>query len=239
MKGLVKLIFLIAVLLFVKVVVAEEDSQYYVGLSGGFTDSILGSPDNGPATAGAAFSGQPYGNNLDLDYTLGIKAGWLHSDYWRFDLAYQHLGGDMDWQTRFPGVPVDGIFAADFESNVILVNAYLSLKSFGKFKPYAGVGIGAAFNELDSISEAAVGIPVFAFPEDNTTTEFAYRFMLGGNYSLTDAWKLDFELSMMNIGDFSSGNSRTFLGGAQQPIGKYKFEDTWIGSATIGIQYHF
>jgi len=64
----------------------------------------------------------------------------------------------------------------------------------------------------------------------------------GTDYFLTENLLLNIDLSLMNIGDASSGSSRTLgplYGGATQTIGDYEFEDIWLGALTVGLKYHF
>ena len=236
MKYVFKITITAIIILFAKNIVAAEPNTFYIEAFAGYADSAFGSPDGGTPTAGANFLGKTFDHDLDSGFVPGVKLGWMQSEKLRFDISYQYHDADFDYQTNFVGVFCCSPFSADFQSNVILANAYFSPKRFGKFNPYVGVGIGAAINKLDSIRE---GDPLLAIVQEDKTTELAYRFSLGSDYSISENWKLNLDLSILNIGDFSSGNNRTFLNGNTQPVGEYEFEDTWIWSTFFGIRYLF
>lgn len=63
---------------------------------------------------------------------------------------------------------------------------------------------------------------------------------VGTDYILTKNVSLNVDLSLLNIGDVSSGNTRTLVStGTEQAIGAYKFEDIWIRTLTMGLKYRF
>ena len=97
---------------------------------------------------------------------------------------------------------------------------------------------------LSSIIEHGYPNGTTADIQSGKKTEIAYRLALGTDYSLTDAWVLSFDLSMLNIGDFSTGNSRDVLYNGKwaqnnQSIGESEFENTSIKSANLGIRFLF
>jgi len=271
MKIVTIIVTLASSFLFVNTVVAKEANTFYIGIFGGSADSVFGSPKNGDSDAGRAydgsiFAGSIYNNDLNLSHVVGAEVGWLLSDKWRFDLAYYNLGGDMDWTTDINWTTLDDefavsdhIFAADFQSHLILVNAYFSPIILGKFKPYVGVGIGVAVNKLSSIvgpyAAASIGNLGFSsFVESDTTTKLAYRLAFGLEYLLNERWILGLDFSFINIGGFSSGSAGKFINGHLETENEFgvdvenefgvdvlgdKFEDVWIRSITLGLKYIF
>jgi opacity protein-like surface antigen len=198
----------------------------------------MGSPSAGSNTSGASFTGQSRDIDLDYNETFGIRAGYIVSDNFRFDISFYDVGSELDWMTDFPGIGTS-TFTADIDSQILLVSAYYNFTTKTNFSPYLGLGIGYSRNKFKSGKEYFDDGSLGASVASNTETEFAYRLSIGTDYVFTENLLLNVDLSSMNIGDASSASRRTFNDGSTQTIGAYEFEDIWLSTLTMGLKYRF
>lgn len=192
-------------------------------------------------SSGAFFNGHAKDIEVDGGSVYGVRIGRELSGSWSFDFSYYYMKNDCNWTTEFEYGSIDGKFTADIESMAFFISTYYTFfKKEWKMLPYFGLSLGISRNEFKSSKESYDGgFNAYAYPSDNTETGFAYRFAIGTNYILTDNLKLNLDLSMMNLNSASSGDYRTFPDGQNETIGKYKFEDLWMGSICIGLKYLF
>ena len=224
-------------------VYAEDSSPYYVELFGGQGSSVSG-PDEGPDTVGGNFNGRMRDVNLDVGKIYGIRAGYIMSDNYRFDISYYKTKSDLDWLADFSSTLDVSDFVADMDSQIVLVSAYYNFNTGNSFSPYVGVGVGLSRNEFKSAAESILGTGLHvSYPASNTKTQFAYRLAVGADYLFTKNLSFNADFSLINIGDASSGNTRLDSTSppivTSTPIGAYKFEDIWIRALTVGLKYRF
>ncbi len=217
-------------------VYAEDFNPYYVELFSGQAVSIYGGPNSGPDTSGGSFNGRMSDINLHVNTMNGVRIGYRVSNNYRFDISYYKIKSNLDWTTNFPGNHHTE-FIADMDSRLILLSAYYDFTTINSFSPYIGVGIGQSRNEFKSGEEFSNGKHL-TYLKDKTTIGLSYRLAVGIDYLLSQNLSFTADLSLVNIGDASSGDERT-AGNTTHSIGVYKFEDMWIRTISIGLKYHF
>ena len=81
------------------------------------------------------------------------------------------------------------------------INFFYDIPTGIRLRPYAGAGLGAIRFEAHDITLA--GFP----PTNGRNTLFAYRFMAGMSYALSDAWRLllGYRFMGMSAPDFETG----------------------------------
>ena len=215
----------------------NEGNPFYVELSGGYASTTLGSPERGSTKSGRNFNGRTYNHDLDMNEIFGVKLGYQASETLRFDIGYFMTGGDISWDTNF-GSSGMANFHGDLAVDLFLASGYYSFQEIRNFTPYVGVSVGFSRNKFSSLEESSAGV-TYAYPEANTETNLAYKLSVGTDYRITDNFTLNLDLSLVNIGDFSTGNKRTYANGIIQPIGAYEFDDTWFTSLSLGVRYNF
>lgn len=127
------------------------------------------------------------------------------------EIAYRH--NDMESADFFG--PVDG----EMSSLAFMANAYYDFGSSDwSFRPYLGIGIGAASVTLNSID----------YPANDTSTAFALQIMLGGSIALSDGLAMTVDLR-----SFGAVPEFVDLGGAP-------FEQAYgVGSLMVGVRKSF
>ncbi|NJL18611.1 MAG: outer membrane beta-barrel protein [Nitrospira sp.] len=221
---------------------AAEDNSLYVEAFGGNAGNVFGMPD-GKNNVGASFDGRTKSIDMSRNGLFGVRMGYKISSNWHTDLSYYSVDSDLDWSASFPpttafpqGATTN--FIAELDSQVLLVSAYYSFNSESKLSPYVGLGLGVARNKLHRATESFEG-QQFASIKNSTQQSVAYRAAVGADYSISEKWKLNMDLSLINLSEATSGATRTLPGGLLEPIGRYEFDDIWRASFTLGLRYSF
>jgi len=137
---------------------------------------------------------------FDTGYGLGISAGYDFG-MMRIEGEVGYRANDMDTITEegreypYPG---------DTNALSLLLNCFVDFETGTGFTPYAGVGIGAARVEFE-FGEATV-----PFSDDDTV--FAYQFVGGIGYALTENVTLDISYRYFATADptFDAPTSQAF-----------------------------
>jgi hypothetical protein len=213
-----------------------------LGVEGGWAFGLNETPDS--PGVGGNFNGTAFGTMLTDGWVINTRIGRRFSPRWRADFSYSQIHGSYDWQTFFPG-GTGGLTGFDSEvtSHLLLVSGYwhpyppAECTHRLRLDPYAGAGLGVAFNRLYDTSEFVLATgQKYATVFSDTTTSFAARFTLGTHLWVTPNLALDFAFATSFIGDVQSGAFRDF--GGVQRIGRYEFHDNWIGTATMGLIWY-
>jgi opacity protein-like surface antigen len=136
-------------------------------------DSDLSQSDG---TKGTAEYDTGFGITGALGYDFGMvriegEVGYRKNDYDKVGASGQNkVNGSGD---------VSGL---DF-----MANAYLDIENETSFTPYIGGGIGAAILKSSDINAGSIVI------SSDDDTVFAYQFIAGAAYSITEAWMLQLE----------------------------------------------
>ena len=127
---------------------------------------------------------------------VGYKAEWFRTDL------------TVDYGTRANFTADSGIRAnnhtANIESFTGLVNIYADLGTWSGFTPYIGGGLGFSHLKTTSfnvVSSSAPGLEV----ESASRWNFAWAYMAGVSYRLTDNAHIDVGYRHVNMGDVTTG----------------------------------
>ncbi|MGD9670039.1 MAG: outer membrane protein [Hyphomicrobiaceae bacterium] len=142
-----------------------------------------------------------------------------------------------------PGDPVPGYtpppdvedpMHTSLKSYTLMLNAYYDIGKFGRFVPYVGAGIGAAYHQLDDIS--FTGNPALTNSiHGNNDLSFAWAIMAGVGVQLSDRAILDIGYRYLDTGSITSQRSDT--GFNVNPA--VKFDDLTSHEIKVGLRYHF
>ena len=211
---------------------------WYIGVEGGWAFGLNETPD--VTGAGGNFNGTAFGTMLTDGSVINVRVGRRFSPRWRADFSYSQIHGNYNWQTFFPGGGGLTGFRSEATSHLLLVSGYWHFYPPAestrrvRIDPYAGAGLGVAFNKLYDADEFTLSTgQAYATVFSDTTACFAARFTLGTHLWLTPNLAMDFSFATSFVGDIQSDDFRNI--GGVQPIGRYDFHDNWIGTATMGL----
>jgi hypothetical protein len=216
-----------------------EEGRFYVGLVQGRVQPLKG-PRKSTEEAGLFSNGRLRGIRLSGGDLSGFRLGTRLSRRVRVDVSYDRVSGKMSWMTDFPDAPPAGTFDADFDSDVVLLNAYRSFGDFcGGGRLYAGGGLGASWNRLGLTRESypAFGVD-YARVHPGFKTNLAARLAGGAEWRLSKRLFLSVDFSALRLGDFSSAETRRVIFPPEetQSIGAYRLKETWVGATTLGLR---
>ncbi|HRY07004.1 MAG TPA: acyloxyacyl hydrolase [Hyphomicrobiaceae bacterium] len=116
----------------------------------------------------------------------------------------------------------------------LMLNAYYDIGKFGRFVPYVGAGIGAAYHQLNDIY--FTGNPALTNAiHGNNDLSFAWALMAGVGIQLSDRAILDIGYRYLDAGSITSQRSDT--GFYVNPA--VKFDDLTSHEIKVGLRYHF
>jgi opacity protein-like surface antigen len=125
----------------------------------------------------------------------------------------------LPWKAR---LDTGGDAHGDFHAGVFMLNALLK-GQIGKFRPYAGPGIGAAY--IHGTNYDVLGVS----QGEDDTVELAFQILAGVDYFISDGWSVFGEyrfLDFIDVNIFGQGRS-------------LKADDFQTQHLSIGIRRHF
>lgn len=187
---------------------AAADSGFYLGADGGYAKY----PGDVHLTVGTATLNSIATTNTV--FASGFHVGYRFSRYFALDAGYVDFGEAKATVTDFAGT--SGQFR--FKANGISASALGSLP-LGNWQPFLKLGLLSA--DVDaSLAGVSNGTP-FAF-KGSDSGGFTLLWGIGGDVTLTERWRLKFELDYADsVGDDESTGQ------------------THILSTSVGIAYRF
>ena len=221
----------------------REWHPWYIGVEGGWAFGLNETPD--ATGVGAFFDGRAFGTQLHSGSNLSVRVGQRFSPRWRADFSWTNIHGDYNWRTSFFGGAEIAGFDSAATSNILLVNGFWHFfppaerTSRLRLDPYAGVGIGVAFNTLANTAEFPDGNPAgqYATVYGDTTACFAARFALGTHLWITPNLAMEMSFATFFVGDYQTDDFRQ-IGGSVEQIGRYDFHNNWLGTAQLGLVWY-
>ncbi len=132
----------------------------------------------------------------DVGYSFGLGAGYYFSNNFRMDLTFdfrQEKNSSIYWQNGNSDPVRDRV---SLQSGIFLANAYYDMNKFGRLRPYIGVGIGFAINDLDRQGEI--------WRDSDTSYTLAAQATAGLSYEVRDGTHLDFNYRYLFVGGTES-----------------------------------
>ncbi|MBC7281174.1 outer membrane protein [Hoeflea sp.] len=151
--------------------------------------------------------------------SIGIGVGYQVNDQLRTDVTLDFFHAKFAGQTECPlMIKSDPAHALPFPSDchyddsananvwTAMANAYVDLKTIGRFRPYLGAGVGAAYVKYGTMSRQEVcencapSYPRYTAQQQGVgSVRAAAALMVGTSYDLTDRLKLDAGYRFMHI----------------------------------------
>ncbi len=117
---------------------------------------------------------------FEAGYAAGVSIGFDFGDY-RVEGEVSYRSNDAE---KVGGTSV----SANISTTALMVNAFYDFDAGSPFVPYAGAGLGAGFS-------------TFEMPgTDGDTTSFAYQFIFGAAYEMSDAVELTLDYRLFSMG---------------------------------------
>lgn len=138
-----------------------------------------------------------YQDDSRTDRAVGFDNGWVGAlavgvqprDWLRVETELSHREHDVN--LVMPGSAASGSMSV----GTGMVNAYLELPTASRFRPYVGVGLGAARVTQDSIGADGVSL------SDDSAWAFAYQAMLGVSAEVAPRWRTSLEYRYLGTSD--------------------------------------
>jgi len=132
-------------------------------------------------------------------------------------------------------IPIDGDpLHTSVESYTLMFNGYYDFGRFYGFVPYVGVGIGAAYNSVESVYFTE-NVNLVNTIEGEKTMSFAWSVMAGVGYQISDRMILDIGYRFIDLGRAQSSNSDN--AGWVNP--RTYIDDLYAHEIKVGLRYHF
>jgi opacity protein-like surface antigen len=202
------------------------------------TPNLANSPDPlAPGLASGYYTGTPtesFNNStISASTNFDLGFGYQFNNWFRADITGEYRGGShfqssyvINDATNFnTGNPtqIADFYRGDISSWVGLVNGYVDLGTWYCITPYVGAGVGLARNTLsgmtdqgmisyDSTANGIVSGPGGGYFGDGSKTNFAWAFMTGLDFNVTQNLKLELGYRYLDLGKYTSGGSHCLNG---------------------------
>jgi len=184
-------------------------------------------------------TGKIGGVNTSPATTWALKAGYTYSENLSFDISYYSFShGESSWGTDFSSfngtynpAAATAFTSKEISSDATFISAYYNLNLDNGVRPYAGLGVGLSRNKFDYTDEGS-----YSFINSHTTTDVAWKLDIGSQYELKNHLILDLSLTLVDLGEYKSANSR---GSSSEVIIPYKFSTGLSPIVSLGLIYKF
>ncbi|MCL2716493.1 MAG: outer membrane beta-barrel protein [Alphaproteobacteria bacterium] len=189
------------------------------------------------------------GLGFDSATLYGIGAGYQFNNWLRADVTGQWRGR-ASLHGSHSLLANDGPASADNYSGssshtVIMANAYFDLGTWGCVTPYIGAGVGGSYNRLSGFRDDGVGTPggvltnSVTYGADAGKWNLAWAVHAGLGYKVTPNTTLELGYSYMNLGDSSTGATRSFDGVTLVNGSPFTVKDITSHDVKLGVRWNF
>ena len=191
---------------------------------------------NSNAGVFTGYTDEFYNGNVSESGLFDVGVGYQVNNWFRTDVTGELRGG-----AHFSGLEVSNATSAasvvtppgysqfadnyrgDISSTLLMWNAYVDMGTWYGLTPWAGAGVGVAFNKFSGGSDAgfntpynggngAAGVPNGGVFSNGVTTNLAWALMAGVDFNVTHQLKLELGYRYLNYGTFKSGVSHCIGG---------------------------
>ena len=158
---------------------------------------------------------------VDSGTGFGITLGRTYGQI-RGEIEYTARMNDVKSHSLNGGAALPGS-TGEVKSNAFMLNGYYDISTGSAFIPYIGAGLGMAKVEFDNFGVA----PIPDVLNDNES-QFAYQFMVGGDFVTSDKLRLFAEYRYFTTSDVDVTTS-TATGSVSNSI-SYKTNNVLVGA---------
>lgn len=175
--------------------------SWYIRGDGGYT--LFDNPTITDDNTTALFS-----TGLENTFSAGGGVGRYLGNGWRTDVTADYLfNSDATAGYVINGYPTTARIG--FDSTVVLANLYYDFDFGGRFSPYLGFGIGAAFNTTRAGTVTSVAADcncdLAGTIDGDSETHVAGAFSAGATVKLRDRLSLDIGYRFLYLGEAKTG----------------------------------
>jgi opacity protein-like surface antigen len=226
---------------------------YEYSLTSNFSDTDCAST-NPPALFGCVngSDGQPIGAYGDFGHfpLAELAVGRQFLPWLRADLAVSYrFNMDYEGNANFLSVGLSQPVFAKADSLTGMANVFIDINGFFKpgtlwrFQPYAGGGVGLAYNRIGEMT--------FLFPENpgahkisatpsGDRKDFAFMLAVGTGFALTEKLILDVAWRYFDLGRVETSPGNMFMDIRPEGIAISSIESRLRShGVTLGLRYHF
>jgi len=188
--------------------------------------------------AGGTFIGDSVnGENLEDSWfgEAGVGCGKGSSRGLRAELMLGvHSSRDFNGQPLpLPTAPVDPMHFS-LRTYTAMLNVYKDLGSYGRFTPYVGAGVGAAYHEMSEVYFTGNPLLVNRI-RGNSDLSLAWSLMAGFGYRISERAILDVGYRFIDLGTIES--DRADSAGFVNPA--VHVDDLYAHEIKVGLRYSF
>lgn len=199
---------------------ADQNTGFYVGISGGYVI-----PSTLSITPKDSDTGQ-FDATLNNGYLLGIKGGWntpFTNRIMALEMEYNYISNNFD-NSKYIS-EIDGTLDGTISIHALLFNVKARYPE-GKFHPYAGFGLGWALVQLGDLTGTSGGV------KGDIGNGFCWQLLAGLDYDITPNFGVGigykYLASSPTIGSDNNGKNKI-----------YADTDYKASIVTLGLTYTF
>jgi opacity protein-like surface antigen len=160
---------------------ADENTGFYVGISGGYVipqTMTISNPDN---------SAEHFDATLNNGYMVGVKSGWLTPFTRRImalEMEYNYIRNDFDNDKIVDAFGEAGKLDGTVTIHALLFNVKARYPE-GRIHPYAGVGLGYAYFEVGDLTGREPDGTLLGIMPSESAGAFCWQLMAGVDFDIT------------------------------------------------------
>lgn len=165
--------------------VSADEAGWYLGLKGYYVDlensrdelTRPGNPGTPPLVPATPESTEIISTKYDEDAGAGLIFGYRFQDGLRAEIEARQFNNDITESQSSTGT----LFSGEAESTSLMANFWMEFLKDSRFRPYAGMGLGAAEitkgDQEDSVGMAQLGFGVMMDLGERTVLDVGYRYV--------------------------------------------------------------
>lgn len=161
-----------------------------------------------------AFDERPYthiDDGFDSAPIFGIGIGYYFNDWLRFDVTGEYRGSaNYHGYGIYPGGSDE--YTARKKEWVGLLNAYVDLGTWNKLTPFVGVGVGGAYNIVDSFLDVNTPTGGVYSAQSGSKFNFAWALYAGVAYKVTPDFTVQLAYRYLDLGSAQTGTGVSYDG---------------------------
>jgi len=221
----------------VPVIVEQPASAWYlrgdigIGITSKFNVTYLPSPPD----VGNGFAFDQHSNADTVFINAGVGYEW--NNWLRFDVTAEYRDKT---QINARGVynPATGqgdSYQGYLQSWVFLANAYVDFGTWNCLTPFAGFGIGGAYNTMADLVDMGIGTTGAGFGRNSSNFNFAWALYAGLSYNVTQNFSMELTYRYLNYGSVT--DTIDCIGGCSPD--SYKFSNLVSNDFMLGMRWRF
>lgn len=212
-----------------------DATGFFAGVDAG---GVFRSGGSRTTDGGESRNGVVSGVRFSEAFAIGGHLGYRLNSQWSAFVSYDHVSGDVTWQTDFPFVP-RAHFKTNATSNIFLGNLDYSHALADSTNFTIGAGAGISVNSLSNADEKSLVFGHYATLDGQTTVSPAVRALVGIEQQIAPQVAIGLNASISYLGGFETGSAREYVGLGRQVINPYRLSNVWGAAVTASLKARF